>query len=89
MRPSSGQVFLERSNYKMRRIVDAMRILPFVGVFLWVIPLFWTDETKTHLTSTTMLYIFGVWMSLVLVNFVLSYFLGRSNTADPFERDVS
>lgn len=88
MTPAKGQIFLERSNYKMRRIVDAMRILPFFGGFMWVIPLIWGDDAQNHTTSSKMIYIFAVWVLLVFMNFLLSYFLHHANAGDDIEQDV-
>ncbi len=88
MTPPKGQIFLERSNYKMRRIVDAMRILPFVGVFLWVIPLIWGSDAANHTTSSKMIYIFAVWILLVAVNAMLSYLLNHANGGDDIGPDV-
>ncbi|MEP2474544.1 MAG: hypothetical protein ABJH45_23755 [Paracoccaceae bacterium] len=65
-----GSVFLERRSYRRRRMMDAIRLLPGVGVMLWMLPLFWsaTSETVEPVrTSTAITYVFGVWVLLILI----------------------
>jgi hypothetical protein len=71
-------VFLERQTYRMRRMMDAVRLLPILGLALWMVPLMWPlqqgDESgaKDGLAmSTALLYVFGVWASLALMGWVL------------------
>jgi hypothetical protein len=72
----SGPVFLERANYRRRRVIDAVRLLPVLGALLWAVPLLWTPgETSS---SAALLYIFGIWLGLVVLAVVLSVGLGRS-----------
>ena len=69
-RPTS--VFLERDTYRRRRIMDAARILPLVGVALFAVPLLWgnandpTDTSEPVSTSVAVFYIFGVWGILIV-----------------------
>jgi hypothetical protein len=68
-------VFLERRRYRLRRIKDAVRILPVVGLVLWMIPLLWpaADAAKVDgvTTSQALLYIFAVWSALILASGLL------------------
>ena len=72
-RPS---VFLERETYRRRRIMDAARLLPVLGVALFAIPLLWTTPDDPVAAgepvsmSMAVLYIFGVWALLILLAFV-------------------
>lgn len=64
-----GSVFLERRSYRRRRMMDAIRLLPGVGVMLWMLPLFWSgmsDSVEPVRTSTAITYVFGVWVLLIL-----------------------
>ncbi|MFD2739909.1 hypothetical protein ACFSUD_10040 [Sulfitobacter aestuarii] len=36
-----GPLFLERRSYRRRRMLDALRFLPFLGLGLWMLPLLW------------------------------------------------
>ncbi|WP_050930321.1 hypothetical protein [Aestuariivita boseongensis] len=72
-RPS---VFLERETYRRRRIMDAARLLPILGLALFAIPLLWPTpdtagpETDPVPMSTAVLYIFGVWAFLIGLAFL-------------------
>ncbi|MFC6584470.1 hypothetical protein [Sulfitobacter aestuariivivens] len=42
-------VFLERRRYRARRMMDAVRLLAFLGIALWMVPLMWgCPETAVH-----------------------------------------
>lgn len=70
-------VFLERRGYRQRRMMDALRLLPFFGVLLWFLPLFWPsgpfpqDATEPVTTSAAVIYVFAVWASLIGLSFAL------------------
>jgi hypothetical protein len=74
-----GPVFLERATYRQRRLVDAARLLPLLGVFLWAMPLLW--GTGGTATSAAILYIFAAWLGLVIGAAALALGLGRAGTA--------
>ncbi len=70
--------FLHRKSYRRRRLMDAVRLLPFLGLVLWGLPLLWPvaegpAEAPQHLirTSSALLYLFGVWVLLVLAGWLL------------------
>jgi len=65
--------FLDRVGYRQRRIRDAARVLPVVAVALMILPLMWSrDEPKESLTSSGIIYLFGLWIVLVVLAFILS-----------------
>ena len=69
-----GPVFLERRNYKARRVIDAAHVLPLLGIFLWSEPFLWQSiEEPSILISSAGLYVFGVWLLLIISQFVLSW----------------
>ncbi|MDX2484035.1 MAG: hypothetical protein QNK42_10310 [Pseudodonghicola sp.] len=75
-------VFLERQSYRRRRLTDAARLLPALGILLYAVPLLWpaADDTggaEPMPTSGAILYIFLVWALLILAN-VWFGFLTRS-----------
>lgn len=59
------QVFLARASYRRRRLRDAARLLPVVGVLLLLLPMLWVPEAELRLTSGDVLYFFGVWLILI------------------------
>lgn len=85
--PRRAPPFLERGNYRKRRVRDAARLLPILGLSLWLVPLLWaTEADDAPATSNTMVYVFGVWFILILAAVVLSRWLGddtRNDRAGP------
>ena len=77
-------VFLERRSYRRRRMMDALRILPIVGVLLWLLPLFWPtpgdgpDGPTPIAMSDAIIYVFGVWIALILAALALWWALRSS-----------
>lgn len=64
-------IFLERRSYRRRRMWDAVRMLPFLGAVLWMVPLLWPlpdgAEGEGVATSSALLYLFAVWIFLTFV----------------------
>ncbi len=73
MTPPNRTEFLERNSYRQRRIRDGARMLPMFAAVLMVLPLMWPRDTADQsLTSSGILYLFGLWFLLVVMAFVLS-----------------
>ena len=72
---SSGRLFLERRGYRQRRIIDAARILPIVGLLLWLVPLVWpqAQDADAISTSRATLYVFAIWIALIGVGGFLAW----------------
>ncbi|MEM6729650.1 MAG: hypothetical protein AAF618_14190 [Pseudomonadota bacterium] len=71
-------VFLERPNYKRRRIADAARIVPVVGAVLVFLPLLWPREGEAAVsTASGTIYIFGIWALMIVAAAVLAPLLTR------------
>lgn len=66
--PGSGTpLFLARRSYRRRRIMDAARLLPLVGLVLFLLPMLWhPGETPVPDTARGMIYLFAVWAGLIL-----------------------
>ena len=88
MKDRATPLFLERRSYRQRRLMDAARLLPLLGVLLWLIPLLWPQrdpagEVAAVSTSSAILYIFGVWVVLALIALFVSLMLdGKADTQD-------
>lgn len=68
-----ASVFLERQSYRRRRLVDAARLVPVLGLLLWLVPLLWATEGEAPTKmSTAILYLFLVWGGLVALKLVIS-----------------
>ena len=62
-----GPVFLARRGYRQRRLADAVRLLPMLGIILLlVIPLQWPGDGTLPI-SRAMLFIFGSWIFLAVL----------------------
>jgi len=70
-----GRLFLERRSYRLRRIMDALRMLPFLGALLWiVVPAMWPngdDGAVPIALSTALWYVFSVWLLAITASFAL------------------
>jgi len=77
-RPRSP-LFLQRESYRRRRLIDAARFLPILGLLLWAVPLLWSGGPEDAMPgSGALIYIFGIWTALVVAAFVLSVRLRRN-----------
>lgn len=79
VRQNSAPLFVERHTYRRRRLMDAARFVPVVGLGLWWVPLLWgqAESGPVH-TSSAGLYIFGVWSLLIAVGLFISLRLKTS-----------
>ncbi|MEM6940527.1 MAG: hypothetical protein AAF943_12025 [Pseudomonadota bacterium] len=62
-----GPLFLERAGYRKRRMMDAIRILPFLGLIVFMLPLLWPvggDLEGPVTTSVALRYLFCGWVAL-------------------------
>jgi hypothetical protein len=75
MREPVEPLFLARRTYRRRRLMDALRLLPWLGAFLFGLPLLWQAPE----TAAGLLYLFGAWAVLI----VLSLALARRLSDDP------
>ncbi len=57
-------LFLARQSYRSRRLGDAARILPVIGIILLLLPILWADSARTR---EGLVYIFVVWAILIAV----------------------
>ncbi|QFT59619.1 hypothetical protein FIU94_12365 [Sulfitobacter sp. THAF37] len=80
------RIFLERRSYRMRRMMDAVRLWPLVGLGLWMVPLLWPmsgDGTGAAMPmSAALRYLFGVWVLLILGALALWWRTGRGARED-------
>ena len=76
-------LFLGQRTYRARRLGDAARLLPILGVLLFLLPLLIRPANP----STTFLYVFGTWGLLILVVAVMSPGLAKIGTGDDLASD--
>ncbi len=72
-------MFLERPGYRYRRALDGVRLLPGLGLFLFLLPLIWavSPEARAPGTASVGLYLFAVWAALILCALLFSLYHGR------------
>lgn len=79
MKPPRTPQFLGRDSYRMRRVMDAARILPVFGLILLLLPLMrHSPEFEAPPTAAEAVYLFIVWAVLIIATFLLSLWLRRA-----------
>jgi hypothetical protein len=80
-------VFVEKRTYRRRRMADAARMMPLLGIGLFLVPLLWRGdgEVEGARTVSVMLYIFLAWVFLAGAAAIISRRLSPGD-ADPPDR---
>lgn len=80
-------VFLERQTYRRHRLIDASRLTPVIGAFLFFIPLLWELGSQppgdSGFLAERMVYLFVVWFGLV----ILAALIAARLRPEDFERN--
>ncbi len=72
-RRAKPPIFLQRASYRQRRLRDAGKLLPFIGIVLFALPLAWTNESPDETVgSSGLIYVFGVWALLIIAAAILT-----------------
>jgi len=83
MRAPGRPLFLARQAYRHRRLIDAARLLPFVGGFLFMVPVFWHPaDTVASDTAPGGLYLFVAWALMVAGAWLLARRLVKASEQD-------
>ena len=81
--PRPAPLYLRPASYRRRRQRDAARMLPFVGVFLFLLPLLWSpQDTFRRDTAPDGIYLFVVWAVLIVLAMLISRSLNRPGDSD-------
>ncbi|EPX80155.1 hypothetical protein [Litoreibacter arenae] len=85
-RPNSRTLFLERRVYQRRRLIDAARLLPIAGLFLFVMPalLLGTpgEDNATGTTALRLIYFFFIWVCLIAISATIARGLAGAERVD-------
>ena len=66
--PGRPGLFLARDSYRQRRLRDAARMLPVLGLILWLIPLMWRREAdQTGGMAAAVAFVFAGWVLLIVL----------------------
>ncbi len=88
MLPPREPMFLARDTYRRRRLVDALRLLPVIGLLLFLAPLV-GGAGYVRSTALSGIFVFVAWFGLILATYVLVRLLARApGGADPLDPDA-
>ena len=80
--PQKTAIFLERRGYRQRRLIDAVRLLPILGMILLALPLLWqAEESQSSFNADALIYVFGVWVLLIACSAFVSAFMGGNDVS--------
>lgn len=82
MRRPRPPMFLARAVYRIRRLRDAARLLPVVGLFLLLLPLLWDRGG-----GGAVVFVFVIWGLLIGAAALLSPALDQPEDGDPAQKD--
>lgn len=73
MPAGAAPLFLARRSYRRRRMMDAARMLPLLGIVLFLMPALWAPgESAVPDTGRGGIYLFVVWGGLILITLGLA-----------------
>lgn len=85
MRRPKRALFLARAPYRRRRLRDAARLLPILGMFLLLLPLLWAPTAQMTLTADDVVYFFAIWLLLIALAAAFAPGLRRGDSVDEDE----
>lgn len=88
MARTRAPLFLRPSLYRLRRRRDAARLLPVLGLFLFLLPILWTPAKSVQRdTAPDGVFLFLAWGLLIVLAFVISRSLAMPGTGDDRDPD--
>ncbi|WP_095590070.1 hypothetical protein [Actibacterium ureilyticum] len=87
MKPPRNPTFLARQSYRRRRVRDSARLLPVLGMFLFLLPLLGGPQGETR-TAVQLVYLFVSWFGLILAAGILARLL-RYRARDGADGDAN
>lgn len=87
MRRPRPPLFLARAVYRIRRLRDAARLLPVVGLFLMLLPLLWGGDRGSDRGGGAVVFVFVVWALLIAGAALLAPALEQPDEAEPAPGD--
>ncbi len=88
--PARPSLFLERQSYRRRRLMDAARLLPFLGAAMIALPLLWPDDSggvEAVPLSGAILYVFACWFALIAISVVFGFAARRLAAGEQTEAE--
>lgn len=84
MKRPRNPTFLARQSYRRRRVRDSARLLPILGLFLFMLPLLGGPEGETR-SAVQLVYMFVCWFGMIGAAFVLARLLRSGARGEPGE----
>lgn len=78
MADRADRAFLARSTYRRRRLIDAARMVPVVGLLFFLLPILGAGSA-TRATASGGIYLFAIWLGLIAITAVLTRLLSRGD----------
>ena len=76
---SRAPLFLARAGYRRRRLADMARLLPLLGLALFLVPVL---DAEDGLSAAMLIYLFSAWAGLIVLSAVVARLLCRSGAMD-------
>ena len=70
-------LFLQTGGYRRQRLIDAMRLIPFLGLFVMMVPVILLSGGTPTPLSRWVIYFFGIWLVIIVLTAVLTRILVR------------
>lgn len=74
-------LFLQPEPYRQRRLIDAARVLPVFGAFLFVVPMVLLPKGEPGSTREALIYLFVLWLLLVVFSALITRYIRRAERA--------
>jgi hypothetical protein len=74
-------LFLQPEPYRHRRLIDAARLLPVFGTFLFVVPMVLLPKGVEGSTRDALIYIFVLWLLLIVFGALITRSIRRAERA--------
>lgn len=76
---------LERNLYRGRRLIDAVRLLPWLGLMLFILPALLAPDDPSHAGSSALrlLYFIAAWLLMIGLAFIIARSLGQQDRKPP------
>lgn len=78
MKPPRNSTFLARQSYRRRRVRDSARLLPVLGLFLFMLPLLGGPQGETR-TAVQLVYMFLCWFGMIGAAAILARLLSAQS----------
>ncbi len=73
--------------YQRRRLTDAARFLPALGLFLFILPVLAAAGDDEVMTASGLVFVFSIWGMLIVASALLSRWLGNGDGEDEGNRN--